>query len=194
MGPAFRVGLWALALTLLWFAPTRPLGAQAPATKAVLIQDTRPGRRVPDLKMPYVTKGGPGPADQDFRLSAELGRTVVLLFYPRPAGTEADSGEWGAVTRLTDSLLARGVVMAAVGPDRPENQVAFASQTGFSGKLLSDSNRLHRLRFGLSGDSGWAIFLVDQEGVIRYRDLQFSARDATSLARFWARLNLDRNM
>src|SRR5262245_25168902 len=71
-----------------------PVGAQL---KAALVGDPKVGEDAPDFALSYLTAQGPGPADQPFRLRAELGRTVVLLFATSLDSTKTRT-EWQPVS------------------------------------------------------------------------------------------------
>ena len=76
-------GITALVLTLPASPLARPSASQAQEpVKAHVMGDPMPGREAPAFSLPYLTAEGPGPADQPFKLRAELGRVVVLAFVP----------------------------------------------------------------------------------------------------------------
>ena len=123
------------------------------AVKMRTVDVPRIGRQAPEVILPYVTRQGPGPVDQPFRLSAELGRVVVLLFH-------AGDGFLGELTGQVDSLLGRNGVLAVVTPDSAEGIVDRATRLALPYKSLTDGGGEVSRRFGFGnrvpGDGGVA--------------------------------------
>jgi peroxiredoxin len=155
--------------------------AQEPL-KGGLVGNPRVGRPAPDLDHEYVTATGPSPADQRFRLSAELGRVVVLVFAGAPQ--EGDRESWDALMAAADSVLSPGSVIVGVlhGRSGPVQEQA----TGLAGtfRFLPDSTgRVHR-RYGVElgkRSSGWSVFVVGDDGRLVYRGQEFRPTDASRL-------------
>ena len=100
------LGIGALLLTL-----AMPAAAQAgdqPVRLRLLLDDAPSvGRKAPAIVLPYATRSGVGPADQPFTLAREIGRVVVLVFYP---GNFTAASTASAVSRST-ALRASGRLM-----------------------------------------------------------------------------------
>lgn len=134
------------------------------------------GSPAPELVLPYYTVGGAGPADQPFRLSAELGRVVVLVF-----GPAADSAGWAAIGAQADSMGA-SAVLAGVVKAAPRVAEQAAGRLGTNRvKLLADSlGRGHR-RFGVR-PGGWEAFVIDDTGRVAFR-VGFESGSADALGK-----------
>jgi len=157
-----------LALALLLFAGARLVQAQEPV-RAHLMGDPLPGRDAPAFSLPYVTAEGQGPADQPFKLRAELGRVVVLAFIPGLT----DSGAVALVRTFTsraDSLFSGDVVVASVVSGEAGGLEAAARKLGLGLKLLPDSSESVRRLYGVSRGS-IAVYVIDPLGKVSWRDL-----------------------
>ena len=161
--------MWA-SLSLVAAAP---LAAQD--LKAGLMGSPAPGREAPGIVLPYFTAAGPGPANQPFRLSAELGRVVVLVFDARE--DNASAAKWAEVTARLDSLAGStvalvGVVHAGAGP----TQVLATGQAGQL-KFLADSLGLVHRRYGVGrGARHWLLVVVADDGrVVSAGPIQFGS-------------------
>jgi len=140
---------------------TATLAGQEPLRAGVLGSPTV-GRSAPEIVLPYFTAQGPGPADQPFRLGAELGRVVILVF-----GGKADSaaaGDWAAVKARTDSLVGRNVIAAGLIRGSPERTLEIAAGLP-DFKLLADQDgRAHR-NYGIAESTrSWSAFVVSDDG------------------------------
>jgi len=76
----------------------------------------RTGRSAPAIVLPYATADSAGPVTQPFDLSKELGRVVVLLFYPGDSAATA-AEDWRAVLQHEQTTLDGSVVHGV--PQRP---------------------------------------------------------------------------
>lgn len=130
-----------------------------------------------------VDVGQPAPRftlpDGEFRpfpLKAYLGRPVLLAFFPA-VFSPVCSREILALQDRLAALEAASVQPAGISVDGPYALRAFARQHGVAFPLLSDFHR-ETIRaydvedtdfLGLRGVARRAIFLIDGEGIIRYR-------------------------
>jgi peroxiredoxin len=141
--------------------------------RAGLVDDPRIGRAAPDFSLPYHTAAGPGPLDQPFRLGAELGRVVVLVFADTPTDPAArkvfeyfaanDTVLFNAATQVV------GVFRTRSGPVQELAQVLAGRF-----KFLPDSLGRAFRRFGVgSGASQPAVFVVGYDGRLVYRSRPF---------------------
>jgi peroxiredoxin len=135
----------------------------------------RVGRPAPAVVLPYATADSAGPATQPFDLSKELGRIVVLVFYPGDS-TGTASGDWQAVVQHEQAALDAGVVVVGIAPDPVERHVAFAREHALPFKLLTDRGSLvsRRYGFGRGNRSRWAAVVIGRDGRVRYVDPQFA--------------------
>lgn len=175
--PRARTGGHAPALSALAAILLSAPPASAQALKAGLLGDPSVGRPASEIRLPYVRDGVPGPADQPFRLSAELGRVVVLAF-----GGTPDRAGWADLAARVDSFGSARVELVAVARARSGAVAAVAGRPGL--KILADSlGLIHRL-YGVRDKDGWAIFVVADDGRLIWKD----RRPNLALAGWWAGL------
>jgi peroxiredoxin Q/BCP len=102
----------------------------------------RPGEPVPDFELP--SQDG-----QPVRLSEELSRgPVVLFFYPR-AMTPGDTKESCHFRDLEAEFAAVGATRLGISADPIERQRQFAEKNGFEFPLLSDADRAVARQYGV---------------------------------------------
>jgi thioredoxin-dependent peroxiredoxin len=124
------------------------------------------GDRAPDFELPAT--GGRTVRLADFR-----GRWLVLAFYPgdfTPVCTRQFCSYRDAADRL-DELEAEVV---GVSPQTLDSHERFRAQHGLTVPLLADPNRDMIRAYGVLGPRGMvrrSIFIVDPEGVVRYRQV-----------------------
>lgn len=166
-------GMCFLVLTL---APFLPMGSQAMMAqepiKAHVMSDPMPGREAPAFSLPYLTSEGPGPADQPFKLRAELGRVVVLAFVPGLT----DSAAVALVRTFSsqaDSLFAGDVVVAAVASTGRGRLESPTQSLGIRLKVLPDSSEAVRRLYGVSRGS-IAAYVIDPLGRVSWRNLSLN--------------------
>lgn len=131
------------------------------------------GSLAPDFTLPSV--GGLSREDESTTtLSAYRGKTLVLLaFYPgdfTPVCTSEMRGlmaEWGEFRTLGCEIL-------GISSDPIEKHREFAKQLRLEFPLLSDTDKTVSQLYGVNGLIGTrrAYFLVDMEGVLRYRHVE----------------------
>lgn len=167
-----------------------PLAAQEPArVRLALEEPPKVGRPAPEVRLPYATADGAGPADQPFDLAKELGRTVVLYLSPS-AAAEGTLAEWGALGELLRDPIAAGVVAAVVTPDSLEVVVRQARDGAFPFKLLADPARNVARRFGVPGGRRMTpqALVIAPDGRVAWFDSAFRIQDPASAARLVAAL------
>lgn len=173
-------GLAGLAVLLVAALPGAREGAAQERTgiRVRVVGSPSVGREAPQVEAPYVTRVGPGPADQPFRLSAELGRAVIILIgaedeFLRELGARADSAMPGIqVAVLVREDLARAAEHAA------------ALDTPF--KLLADPDgEIHRSFGGrdAGGRGGATAWVVNSLGSIEAKLERMTAGDVTRMVR-----------
>ena len=174
------------ALAMLLVLAATPLAAQdsAPVRLRLAVEEApRVGRPAPALRLPYATRHGIGPADQPFDLGKELGRVVVVAFYPGDF-TPGCTAEWRAFRDRADALFGADVVVAGVSADSLASHVRFASELDLPFKLLSDPDRRVARRWGASDGRSTrrVVVVVGRNGTVRYVDPAFAALDPASYA------------
>ena len=114
-----------------------------------------------------------GTGDRAFRLGDYRGRWLVLAFYPgdfTPVCTRQFCSYRDAADRL-DELDAD---VLGVSPQSLDSHERFRSRHGLTVPLLADPERTMIRAYGVLGPGGLvrrSIFIVDPEGIVRYRHL-----------------------
>jgi peroxiredoxin Q/BCP len=159
-----------------------PAGAQQDSGAVrvrLAVQETiKVGRPAPLFQLPYATQAGPGPADQPFDLAKELGRVVVLAFYPKDFSPGC-TAEWRTFGAQADSLFGPEVVVAGISPDSLTSHVAFARSLQLPFKLLADPGLDVIRRYGVMGETKVrrVVIVVGRDGRVRYFDPAFAELD-----------------
>ena len=124
------------------------------------------GDRAPDFEL--VATGG-----RTLRLADFRGRWLVLAFYPgdfTPVCTRQFCSYRDAADRL-DELDAE---VLGVSPQTLDSHERFRAKHGLTVPLLADPNREMIRAYGVLGPRGVvrrSIFIVDPEGIVRYRQV-----------------------
>lgn len=173
-------GLAGLAVLLVAAPPGAKDGAAQERTgiRVRVVGSPSVGREAPQVEAPYVTRAGPGPSDQPFRLSAELGRAVIILIgaedeFLRELGARADS----AMPGIQVAVLVREDLARAAGH-------AAALDTPF--KLLADPDgEIHRSFGGrdAGGRGGATAWVVNSLGSIEAKLEGMTVGDVTRMVR-----------
>ena len=125
------------------------------------------GEKAPEFKLK-------GPGGQTISLSEHLGRkNVLLVFYPL-AFSPVCSHQLPAIEREIGSFTALDAVVMGVSVDSHYANTAFAERLRLSFPLLSDFRKETSAAYGMlldSGHSGRALFVIDKQGRIAYRDI-----------------------
>ena len=114
-----------------------------------------------------------GTGDRAYRLGDYRGRWLVLAFYPgdfTPVCTRQFCSYRDAADRL-DELDAD---VLGVSPQSLDSHERFRARHGLTVPLLADSERTMIRAYGVLGPGGLvrrSIFIVDPEGIVRYRHL-----------------------
>ena len=112
-----------------------------------------------------------GTGDRTFRLGDYRGRWLVLAFYPgdfTPVCTRQFCSYRDAADRL-DELDAE---VLGVSPQSLDSHERFRAKHGLTVPLLADPERTMIRAYGVLGPGGLvrrSIFIVDPEGIVRYR-------------------------
>jgi peroxiredoxin Q/BCP len=124
------------------------------------------GERAPDFELR-------GTGDRTFRLADYRGRWLVLAFYPgdfTPVCTRQFCSYRDAADRL-DELDAD---VLGISPQSLDSHERFRDRHGLTVPLLADPERTMIRTYGVLGPGGMvrrSIFIVDPEGIVRYRQL-----------------------
>jgi len=159
------------ALALAWVVS---LEGQEQRPRLGVMGSPREGRPAPAVVAPYLTPSGPGPADQPFRLAAELGRVVILVI---AGGVDSASGPaWRQVEDgLTDLMSPRVILVGAVRGSSTDvaelarglRAVELEPGGPLPTKLLADADGgIHRAYGMGTRDRGWTTFVIADDGRI----------------------------
>ena len=146
---------------------------------AVLQSGPEVGRKAPDFTLPWANRDGVGPAESPYQLWRDLGKTVVIAFYPRDF-TSGCTAQMQTFTEQYDSLFGGDVVVVGINADSLTTHSRFAAKVGAPFRLLSDPDQAVARRYGSYGSGGRprrTVFVVGPDGRVRYRNLKFNALD-----------------
>ncbi len=124
----------------------------------------REGDLAPDFEL-----GGVPPAA--YHLAGQRGKVVVLAFYPGDF-TPVCLRQLKHYEEQRQKLVATGAVLWAISTDDLESHERMAKSYALSFPLLADPGGEVATRYGVRGLLGSArrsIFIIDPQGVIRYR-------------------------
>ena len=96
---------------------------------------------------------------------------VILAFYPGDF-TPVCTKQFCSYRDDGDRIEALGVPMVGISPQPVESHERFAARHGLTVPLLSDPGKKTARAYGVVGPGGFirrAVFLIDGEGVLRYR-------------------------
>ena len=134
----------------------------------------------------FTLKDGNG---DDWRLSNQRGKVVVLLFYPGDE-TPVCTKQMCSVRDRWDDYLATGAEVVGISSDSVESHKNFAEHHSLPLRLLSDSDRAVAKLYGaesfIPGRVARAVFVIDGKGILRYRDVRpiglFKPKDDATIA------------
>ena len=112
-----------------------------------------------------------GTGSKRYRLGDYRGNGVILAFYPGDF-TPVCTRQFCSYRDDGDRIEALGVPMVGISPQSVESHERFADQHGLMVPLLSDPGKAVARSYGVVGPGGFirrSVFLVDGEGVVRYR-------------------------
>ena len=164
---------------------TLPISAQdsgAPVSLRLrVVDEVKVGRAAPQFVLPYATAAGPGPVDQPFDLAKELGRVVVLAFYPGDF-TPGCTAQWRAFRDRADAIFGSEVVVVGISSDSLTSHVRFAAEHDLPFKLLSDPGLRVASRYGATDGRRMrrVVVVIGRDGIVRHVDNGFAALDPQS--------------
>ncbi len=137
------------------------------------------GDEAPDFELPG-TQGA-------FRLSDRRGERVVLLFYPGD-DTPACTRQFCSYRDRSDDMSALDATIVGISHQDVTSHEAFTARHGLTVPLLADADKAVAKRYGVAAPvlgTRRAAFVIDEEGVVRYRHvhaLGVDFQDADDLA------------
>jgi peroxiredoxin Q/BCP len=130
--------------------------------------DPKVGAPAPD----FTLKDGNG---DEWRLSANRGKVVVLLFYPGDE-TPICTRQMCSVRDRWEDYSTTGAEVVGISTDSVESHQKFAEHHELPLRLLSDSSaevaNLYGARSLIPGKVARSVFVIDANGVMRYRDVR----------------------
>src|ERR1700704_1148846 len=127
--------------------------------------------RVGDPAPDFALDGVPPPAAGRYTLSEQRGRVVVLAFYPGDF-TPVCLRQLQHYEGQRQKLVATGATLWAISTDGLEKHERMAKSYALSFPLLSDDGGQIAQAYGvrsLMGTARRSLFLIDENGIIRYR-------------------------
>ena len=130
------------------------------------------GNQVGDFAPDFVLKDSGG---NEWRLSKQQGKTVVLLFYPGD-NTPVCTRQLCSVRDNWTDYQKTGAEVVGISTDTIESHEKFAEKYDLPLKLLSDAGgavtRAYDVKSWLPNRSERAVFMINKTGMIRYRKVQ----------------------
>jgi peroxiredoxin Q/BCP len=114
-----------------------------------------------------------GTGSRTYCLEEYRDRGVILAFYPGDF-TPVCTKQFCSYRDDGDRIEGLGVPMLGISPQSVESHERFTAQHGLTIPLLSDQDKRLARSYGVVGPAGLirrAIFLVDGDGVVRYRQV-----------------------
>ena len=132
-------------------------------------QDIQVGRRAPDFRLREAS-------EEAFHLYGELRQgPLLLLFYPNDFGIVC-SLEMKEIESMLPFIISSGLRVVAVSRNSTYTHRQFKESLGLTFRLLADEEGEVSMRYAglladglLKGMTRRAVFIVDSEGIIRYR-------------------------
>lgn len=126
------------------------------------------GTKAPD----FTLKDGDG---REWRLSEQRGRVLVLLFYPGD-NTPVCTKQLCTVRDRWDDYTATSAEVVGISTNTVESHKDFAAEHKLPLRLLADPEGRVINAYGahsiLPGRTGRSVFVIDADGIIRYRKVQ----------------------
>ncbi|MGH2983445.1 MAG: peroxiredoxin family protein [Solirubrobacterales bacterium] len=126
--------------------------------------EVREGDSAPDFELE-------GTGSRTYRLADYRGQGLILAFYPGDF-TPVCTKQFCSYRDDGDRIEALGVPMLGISPQSVESHERFVAQHRIEVPLLSDPGKQVARSYGVLGPGGLlrrSIFLVDAEGIVRYR-------------------------
>jgi thioredoxin-dependent peroxiredoxin len=121
------------------------------------------GDTAPDFELP-------GTAGRTYKLSDYRGRKVILAFYPGDFTTVC-TRQFCSYRDNDDRIASLGADVLGISPQSVDSHERFTAEHQLNVPLLADEDRAVASAYGVAAGPlvRRSIFLVDEEGVIRYR-------------------------
>lgn len=111
----------------------------------------------------------------EWQLSAQRGKTVVLLFYPGDE-TPICTRQMCSLRNRWADYVATGAEVVGISTDSIESHKSFAEHHSLPLRLLSDVGRKVADAYGarslIPGKVARSVFVIDAQGIIRHSDVR----------------------
>lgn len=128
--------------------------------------------KIGDTAPDFTLKDGEG---KDWTLSGQLGRTVVLLFYPGD-NTPVCTRQLCSVRDHWGEYQLTGAEVVGISTDSVASHKDFAAEHDLPLRLLSDPDRkvseMYDMKSWLPGRSARGVVVIDRAGKIAYQKVQ----------------------
>jgi thioredoxin-dependent peroxiredoxin len=122
------------------------------------------GSPAPDFELPWTGEG-------EFRLSERRGSWVILAFYPGDF-TPTCTRQFCNYRDGREDLAGLDAEIVGISPQDVDSHERFIAEHGLTVPLAADDGAKVAGEYGVRGPGGFvrrAVFVVDPEGVVRYR-------------------------
>lgn len=112
-----------------------------------------------------------GTGGDDYRLADMRGEWVILAFYPGDF-TPVCTRQFCSYRDAADHLDDLDAKVLGISPQSVASHERFTAEHGLTVPLLADTDHATARRYGVVGPAGLvrrSIFIIDPEGVVRYR-------------------------
>ena len=146
------------------------------------VQQARVGSEAPDFTLRDAS-------NEEWSLSAHRGKVVVLFFYPGDE-TPICTRQMCSLRDRWQDYRATGAEVVGISTDSVASHKAFAEHHDLPLRLLSDADRRVADLYGANslvpGKVARSVFVIDANGMIRYRDVRplglFRPKDDDTIA------------
>lgn len=130
------------------------------------------GRLAPAFSLPGVRLEGDEVRQRTYSLSEHVGRPLILAFYPGD-DTAVCTRQMCSYSEGLEQFTDLGTDVWAISPQDVESHTEFARKHGLTLPLLADVGKQVASAYGitLAGALRRSVFLIDGDGVIRWRDV-----------------------
>jgi peroxiredoxin Q/BCP len=126
--------------------------------------------------------------DGTFRLSDHLGERVVLLFYPGDE-TAVCTRQFCSYRNRAEDMAELEAIVVGISPQDVDSHHAFMAHHELTVPLLADVDRAVARAYGVARDGvaalvqgiQRAVFIVDEDGIVRYRHVHRIGLDFQSV-------------
>jgi peroxiredoxin Q/BCP len=129
------------------------------------------GRPAPDFTLPGIVVAADTSARADYTLSAQVGKPLVLAFYPGD-DTPVCTRQMCSYAAGLDGFAEVGATVWGISPQDIDSHERFASKHGLSFPLLADVGLTVSRQYGitLSGVGlRRSVFVIDGDGILRWK-------------------------